>query len=224
MTAAFICAYVRTPIGRFGGALSQVRTDDLAAVPIRALMGRCPGVDWAAVDDVIYGCANQAGEDNRNVARMAVLLAGLPVGVTGTTVNRLCGSGMDAVLIAARSIAAGEAELVIAGGVESMSRAPFVLPKAETAFSRRAEIHDTTIGWRFVNPAMQRAFGTDSMPQTGQNVADAHAISREAQDAMALASQMKAAAALANGRLSREIAPVHVPRRKGDALVVEAEV
>ena len=223
MTAAFICAYVRTPIGRFGGALSQVRTDDLAAVPIRALMGRCPGVDWAAVDDVIYGCANQAGEDNRNVARMAVLLAGLPVGVTGTTVNRLCGSGMDAVLIAARSIAAGEAELVIAGGVESMSRAPFVLPKAETAFSRRAEIHDTTIGWRFVNPAMQRAFGTDSMPQTGQNVADAHAISREAQDAMALASQMKAAAALANGRLSREIAPVHVPRRKGDALVVERD-
>ena len=223
MTAAFICAYVRTPIGRFGGALSQVRTDDLAAVPIRALMGRCPGVDWAAVDDVIYGCANQAGEDNRNVARMAVLLAGLPVGVTGTTVNRLCGSGMDAVLIAARSIAAGEAELVIAGGVESMSRAPFVMPKAETAFSWRAEIHDTTIGWRFVNPAMQRAFGTDSMPQTGQNVADAHAISREAQDAMALASQMKAAAALANGRLSREIAPVHVPRRKGDALVVERD-
>jgi acetyl-CoA C-acetyltransferase/acetyl-CoA acyltransferase len=221
MTAVFVCDYIRTPIGRYGGALSSVRTDDLAALPLRALMARNGGVDWAAVDDVIFGCANQAGEDNRNVARMAVLLAGLPLGVTGTTINRLCGSGMDAVLAAARQIASGEADLMIAGGVESMSRAPFVMPKAEAGFSRQAEIHDTTIGWRFVNPAMHQAYGTDSMPQTGQNVADAHGISREAQDGMALASQTKAAAAQANGRLAREIVPVTLPQRKGDALVVE---
>ena len=220
MTPVFICDYVRTPIGRFGGALASVRADDLGAIPLRALMARNGGVDWEAVDDVIFGCANQAGEDNRNVARMSALLAGLPVGVTGTTINRLCGSGMDAVLTAARAIAAGEAELMIAGGVESMSRAPFVMPKAESAFSRHAEIHDTTIGWRFVNPAMQAAYGTDSMPQTGQNVADEHGITREAQDAMALASQAKAAAAQANGRLAREIVPVSIPQRKGDPVTV----
>ncbi|WP_449042886.1 3-oxoadipyl-CoA thiolase [Paracoccus sp. (in: a-proteobacteria)] len=220
MTEVFICDYIRTPIGRYGGALSAVRADDLGAVPLRALMARNPGVDWAAVDDVIYGCANQAGEDNRNVARMSALLAGLPVAVTGTTINRLCGSGMDAVLTAARQIAAGEAGLVIAGGVESMSRAPFVIPKAEAAFSRAAEIHDTTIGWRFVNPAMRAAHGVDSMPQTGQNVADDFGVSREAQDAMALASQQKAAAAQASGRLAREITPVSVPQRRGEPLEV----
>ncbi len=223
MTPVYICDYIRTPIGRFGGALSSVRADDLGAVPLRALMARNAGVDWEAVDDVIFGCANQAGEDNRNVARMSALLAGLPVGVTGTTINRLCGSGMDAVLTAARAIAAGEAELMIAGGVESMSRAPFVMPKAETAFSRNAEIYDTTIGWRFVNPAMERAYGTESMPQTGQNVADDYGVSREAQDAMAVASQAKAAAAQASGRLGREITPVTIPQRKGDALVVERD-
>jgi len=223
MPEVFICDYIRTPVGRYGGALSSVRTDDLAAVPLRALVARNAGVDWAAVDDVILGCANQAGEDNRNVARMAALLAGLPVGVSGTTVNRLCGSGMDAVLIAARQIAAGEAGLMIAGGVESMSRAPFVMPKAESAFSRNAEIHDTTIGWRFVNPAMQAAYGTDSMPQTGQNVADDYGISRADQDAMALASQAKASAAQDNGRLAAEITPVTVPQRRGEALVVERD-
>ena len=220
MTPVYICDYIRTPIGRFGGALSSVRADDLGAIPLRALTARNPGVDWEAVDDVIFGCANQAGEDNRNVARMSLLLAGLPVGVTGTTINRLCGSGMDAILTAARTIAAGEAELMVAGGVESMSRAPFVMPKAESAFSRNAEIFDTTIGWRFINPAMQAAYGTDSMPQTGQNVADDYGISREAQDVMALASQEKAAAAQANGRLAIEITPVTLPQRKGDALVV----
>jgi acetyl-CoA C-acetyltransferase/acetyl-CoA acyltransferase len=223
MTDVFICDYIRTPIGRFGGALASVRADDLGAIPLKALMARNPGVDWQAVDDVIYGCANQAGEDNRNVARMSALLAGLPVEVTGTTINRLCGSGMDAVLMAARTIAAGEASLMIAGGVESMSRAPFVLPKADSAFSRHAEIHDTTIGWRFVNPAMHAAYGTDSMPQTGQNVADDYGISREAQDAMALASQQKAAAAIANGRLAREITPVSIPQRKGEALSVDTD-
>ncbi|MCJ8141226.1 3-oxoadipyl-CoA thiolase [Falsirhodobacter halotolerans] len=221
MTEVYICDYIRTPIGRFTGALSSVRADDLGAVPLRALMARNTGVDWEAVDDVIFGCANQAGEDNRNVARMSLLLAGLPVGVTGTTINRLCGSGMDAVLTAARAIAAGEADLMIAGGVESMSRAPFVMPKAETAFSRTAEIHDTTIGWRFVNPAMAAAHGVDSMPQTGQNVADDFGISREAQDAMALASQTKAAAA--RDRLAREITPVTIPQRKGDPLVVDRD-
>ncbi len=223
MTPVYICDYIRTPIGRFGGSLSSVRADDLGAIPLRALMARNAGVDWDAVDDVIFGCANQAGEDNRNVARMSALLAGLPVGVTGTTINRLCGSGMDAVLAAARQIAAGEAELVIAGGVESMSRAPFVMPKADTAFSRNAEIYDTTIGWRFVNPAMQAAYGTDSMPQTGQNVADDYGISREAQDGMALASQTKASAAQANGRLAREITPVTIAQKKGDALVVDRD-
>ncbi len=220
MTEVYICDYVRTPIGRYAGALSAVRPDDLGAVPLRALIARNPSVDWAAVDDVILGCANQAGEDNRNVARMSALLAGLPVSVTGTTINRLCGSGMDAVLIAARTIAADEAGLMIAGGVESMSRAPMVMPKADTAFSRDAAIYDTTIGWRFINPAMQAAYGTDSMPQTGQNVADDFGVSREAQDAMALASQAKAAAAQANGRLAEEITPVTIPQRKGDALVV----
>jgi 3-oxoadipyl-CoA thiolase len=223
MTEVFICDYIRTPIGRYGGSLSALRTDDLAAAPIRALVARNPGVDWDAVDDTIYGCANQAGEDNRNVARMAVLLAGLPIGVPGTTVNRLCGSGMDAVLIAARQIACGQADLMIAGGVESMSRAPFVMPKADSAFSRSAEIFDTTIGWRFVNPAMQAAYGTDSMPQTGQNVADDYGISREAQDAMALASQTKAMAAQGNGRLAAEIAPVSLAQKKGDALVVDRD-
>jgi acetyl-CoA acyltransferase len=223
MTPVYICDYIRTPIGRFGGALASVRADDLGAVPLRALMARNAGVDWEAVDDVIYGCANQAGEDNRNVARMAALLSGLPVGVTGTTINRLCGSGMDAVLAAARQIAAGEADLMIAGGVESMSRAPFVMPKADSAFSRNAEIYDTTIGWRFINPAMQAAYGTDSMPQTGQNVADDYGVSREAQDGMAWASQSKAAAAQANGRLAKEIVPVTIPQRKGDALVISGD-
>ncbi|WP_414473609.1 3-oxoadipyl-CoA thiolase [Microvirga sp. M2] len=223
MRDAYICAYVRTPIGRFGGALSSVRADDLAAVPLRALMERCGKVDFEAVDDVIYGCANQAGEDNRNVARMALLLAGLPGSVPGTTINRLCGSGMDAVIAAARAIKAGEAELMIAGGVESMSRAPFVMPKAETAFSRNAEIYDTTIGWRFVNPLMKSQYGVDSMPETGENVAEEFRVSRADQDAFALGSQRKAAAAQASGRLAREIVPVSIPRRKGEAVVVESD-
>ena len=223
MTDVFICDYIRTPIGRFGGALSSVRTDDLGAVALKALVARSPGIDWEAVDDVIFGCANQAGEDNRNVARMSSLLAGLPVGVSGTTVNRLCGSGMDAVILAARAIRAGEAELMIAGGVESMSRAPFVMPKAETAFSRHAEIHDTTIGWRFVNPLMKARYGVDSMPETGENVAADYAVSRADQDAFALRSQEKAAAAQQSGRLAREIAPVTIPQRRGDAVVVERD-
>ncbi|MBI1171546.1 3-oxoadipyl-CoA thiolase [bacterium] len=223
MTDVFICDYIRTPIGRFGGALSSVRADDLGAVPLRALMARNAGVDWAAVDDVIFGCANQAGEDNRNVARMSALLAGMPVSVPGTTVNRLCGSGMDAVLIAARQIKAGEAGLMIAGGVESMSRAPFVMPKADTAFSRNAEIHDTTIGWRFVNPVMKAQYGVDSMPETGENVAEDYKVSREDQDAFALRSQAKASAAQANGRLAREITPVTIPQRKGEALVIDRD-
>ncbi|MFC0219119.1 3-oxoadipyl-CoA thiolase [Pseudochelatococcus lubricantis] len=220
MSEAFICDYIRTPIGRFGGALSTVRADDLGAVPLRALVERHPQVDWEAVDDVIFGCANQAGEDNRNVARMALLLAGLPVAVPGTTINRLCGSGMDAVTAAARAIKAGEAELLIAGGVESMSRAPFVLPKAETAFSRHAEIHDTTIGWRFVNPLMKAQYGVDSMPETGENVAEDFSVSRVDQDAFAVRSQAKAAAAQENGRLAREIVPVTIPQRKGEPVVV----
>ncbi len=220
MTEVFICDYIRTPIGRFGGALSAVRPDDLGAVPLRALMARNAGVDWAAVDDVIFGCANQAGEDNRNVARMSLLLAGLPLSLSGTTVNRLCGSGMDAVLIAARAIRAGEASLMIAGGVESMSRAPFVIPKAESAFSRHAEIHDTTIGWRFVNPLIQAQYGTDSMPETGENVAEDYRISREDQDNFAWRSQARAAAAQASGRLAQEITPVTIPQRKGDPVVV----
>ena len=220
MTEVFICDYIRTPIGRFGGALSLVRTDDLASLPIKALMARHPSLDWQAVDEVILGCANQAGDDNRNVARMAALLAGLPVSVPATTVNRLCGSGMDAVLIAARQIKAGEADLVIAGGVESMSRAPFVMPKAETAFSRSPEIFDTTIGWRFINPLMRAQYGVDSMPETAENVAHDFVISRADQDAFALRSQAKAAAAQANGRLSAEITAVTLPQRKGDAVVV----
>ncbi|TCQ99720.1 3-oxoadipyl-CoA thiolase [Neorhizobium sp. JUb45] len=223
MTDAFICDYIRTPIGRFAGALSSVRADDLGAIPLRALMGRNAAVDWEAVGDVIYGCANQAGEDNRNVARMSLLLAGLPVSVTGTTMNRLCGSGMDAVITAARAIKAGEAELMIAGGVESMSRAPFVMPKAETAFSRNAEIHDTTIGWRFINPLMKKQYGVDSMPETGETVAEDYHVSREDQDAFAVRSQNKAAAAQENGRLAKEITPVTIPQRKGDPVVVSKD-
>ncbi|MDP9837270.1 acetyl-CoA acyltransferase [Neorhizobium huautlense] len=223
MTEAFICDYIRTPIGRFGGSLSSVRADDLGAIPLKALMERNAAVDWQAVDDVIFGCANQAGEDNRNVARMSLLLAGLPVSVTGTTINRLCGSGMDAVIAAARAIKAGEADLMIAGGVESMSRAPFVMPKAETAFSRSAEIYDTTIGWRFVNPLMKKQYGIDSMPETGDNVALDYHISREDQDAFAMRSQAKAAAAQENGRLAREITPVVVPQRKGDPVLVSRD-
>ncbi|MDZ7873849.1 MAG: 3-oxoadipyl-CoA thiolase [Rhizobium sp.] len=223
MTEAFICDYIRTPIGRFGGSLSSVRADDLGAVPLKALMERHAGIDWEAVEDVIYGCANQAGEDNRNVARMSLLLAGLPVSVTGTTINRLCGSGMDAVITAARAIKSGEAELMIAGGVESMSRAPFVMPKAETAFSRNAEIYDTTIGWRFVNPLMKKQYGVDSMPETGDNVAIDFKVSREDQDAFAVRSQAKAAEAQANGRLAKEIVAVTVPQRKGDPVIVDRD-
>ncbi|MBY5562904.1 3-oxoadipyl-CoA thiolase [Rhizobium leguminosarum] len=223
MTEAFICDYIRTPIGRFAGSLSQVRADDLGAIPLKALMQRNAAVDWDAVDDVIFGCANQAGEDNRNVARMSALLAGLPITVPGTTINRLCGSGMDAVITAARAIRSGEAELMIAGGVESMSRAPFVMPKAETAFSRAAEIHDTTIGWRFVNPLMKKQYGVDSMPETGENVAEDYHVSREDQDAFAVRSQAKAAAAQANGRLAKEITPVTIPQRKGDAVIVDKD-
>lgn len=223
MKDVYICDYIRTPIGRYGGALSSVRADDLAAIPLKALMARNGGVDWGAVDDVIFGCANQAGEDNRNVARMALLLAGLPEAVSGTTMNRLCGSGMDAIITAARAIAAGEAELMVAGGVESMSRAPFVMGKAESAFSRAAEIFDTTIGWRFINPEMKKRFGVDSMPETGENVAEDFAISREDQDKFALASQQKAGAAIASGRLAQEITPVSIPRRKGDPITVDTD-
>ncbi|MBZ6077900.1 3-oxoadipyl-CoA thiolase [Microvirga puerhi] len=223
MPEAYICAYVRTPIGRYGGSLSSVRADDLGAVPLKALMERHPTVDFEAVDDVIFGCANQAGEDNRNVARMALLLSGLPTTVPGTTINRLCGSGMDAVIAASRAIRAGEAELMIAGGVESMSRAPFVMPKADTAFSRANEIHDTTIGWRFVNPVMKAQYGIDSMPETGENVAEDFRVSREDQDAFAVRSQKKAAAAQGNGRLAQEIVPVTIPQRKGDPRIVDKD-
>ncbi len=223
MPEAFICDYVRTPIGRFGGALAGVRTDDLGAVPLKALMQRNGAVDWDAIDDVIYGCANQAGEDNRNVARMSLLLAGLPDTVPGATINRLCGSGMDAMLTVARAIKAGEADIGIAGGVESMSRAPFVMPKADTAFSRRAEIYDTTIGWRFVNKLMKQQYGVDSMPETAENVAEDYQISREDQDAFALRSQAKAGRALASGRLAKEITPVTIPQRRGDAIVVDTD-
>ncbi|PBB78119.1 3-oxoadipyl-CoA thiolase [Mesorhizobium sp. WSM3879] len=223
MTDAFICDYIRTPIGRFGGALSSVRADDLAAIPLKALVERNLGVDWATVDDVVFGCANQAGEDNRNVARMALLLAGLPQDIPGSTVNRLCGSGMDAVTIAARAIRACEAELMIGGGVESMSRAPFVMPKADTAFSRNAEIYDTTIGWRFVNPLMRKQYGVDSMPETGENVAEEFLVSRADQDAFAARSQDKAVAAQANGRLAKEITPVAIPQRKGEPIVVSKD-
>jgi 3-oxoadipyl-CoA thiolase len=220
MPHAFICDAIRTPIGRYGGALAAVRTDDLAALPIRALIERNAGVDWKAVDDVVYGCANQAGEDNRNVGRMAALLAGLPVDVPGTTVNRLCGSSMDAIAIAARAIKAGEQSLIIAGGVESMSRAPFVLAKAESAFSRAAKIEDTTIGWRFVNPLTKVKYGIDSMPETAENVAAEFHVARADQDAFALRSQQKAMAAIAAGRLAEEIVAVNVSSKKGDPAVV----
>ena len=223
MPEAFICDYIRTPIGRFGGGLAKVRADDLGAVPLKALMERNPSIDFEALGDVIYGCANQAGEDNRNVARMSLLLAGLPGSVSGTTINRLCGSGMDATIQAARAIKAGEADLMIAGGVESMSRAPFVMPKAESAFSRHAEIYDTTIGWRFVNPLMEEQYGVESMPETGENVAADFGISRQDQDAFAVRSQEKTAAAQANGRLAREIVPVNIPQRKGDPIVFETD-
>lgn len=220
MAEAFICDAVRTPIGRYGGSLSPVRTDDLATVPLKALVARNPGCDWESLDDVAFGCANQAGEDNRNVARMAALLAGLPETVPGTTINRLCGSGMDAVAYGARAIKADEGEFFLAGGVESMSRAPFVMGKAETAFSRSAEIYDTTIGWRFVNPLMKKQYGIDSMPETAENVAQDFQISREHQDAFALASQAKTAKAQRSGRFDREIAPVTIPQRKGDPVIV----
>ena len=221
MTDAFLCDAIRTPIGRFGGALSSIRADDLAALPITALKERNPRVDWAAVDDVILGCANQAGEDNRNVARMAVLLAGLPEVVPGSTLNRLCGSGLDAIGSAARAIRGGDADLLIAGGVESMSRAPYVMGKAGAAFARTQTLEDTTIGWRFVNPAMQRLYGVDSMPETGENVAEAWSVSREDQDAFALRSQEKAAVAQASGRLAAEIVPVMVPQRKGEPVLFD---
>ncbi|WP_306045764.1 3-oxoadipyl-CoA thiolase [Nioella sp. MMSF_3534] len=220
---AFICDATRTPIGRYGGALSSIRTDDLASLPIAALMARNPGVDWGAIDDVIYGDANQAGEDNRNVARMAALLAGLPVSVPGTTVNRLCASGMDAVGMAARGIKAGDYDLVIAGGVESMSRAPFVMPKATSAFARANAVYDTTIGWRFVNKRMQAAYGTDSMPETADNVAEDYGINRADQDAFAARSQARWEAAQAAGVFADEITPVAIPQRKGDPVVVDTD-
>ncbi len=223
MLEAFLCDAIRTPVGRYGGALATVRVDDLAAIPMRALQQRNPGLDVSAIDDVIYGCANQAGEDNRNVARMALLLAGFPAEVTGTTVNRLCGSGMDAIGIAARAIKAGEQNLIIAGGVESMSRAPFVMAKAYTAFSRKAEVFDTTIGWRFVNPLLKKQYGVDSMPDTAENVAEDFNISREDQDRFAAWSQAKAETAMANGNLAEEITAVTVPRRKQDPLVVDTD-
>ena len=220
---AFICDAIRTPFGRYGGALSSVRTDDLGAIPIKALMARNPGVDWQAVTDVIFGCANQAGEDNRNVAHMASLLASLPLEVPGATINRLCGSGLDAVGTAARAIRAGEAGLMIAGGVESMSRAPFVMPKADAAFSRSNSVYDTTIGWRFVNRLMKEKYGVDAMPETAENVAADYKISREAQDQMALASQLKAVAAQKSGYFDAEITPVTIAQRKGDPLVVSKD-
>ena len=220
MEHAYICDAIRTPFGRYGGALSAVRADDLAAIPIAALVARNRGVDWCALDDVIYGCANQSGEDNRNVARMALLLAGLPVEVPGSTVNRLCGSSMDAIASAARAIKSGEADIIIAGGVESMSRAPFVLAKADAAFSRSMKLEDTTMGWRFINPAMKAKYGTDTMPETGENVAEEYTISREDQDAFALRSHQRASAAIADGRMVEE--NVRVPRaaEKGDPVYV----
>jgi len=223
MTEAFICDAVRTPIGRYAGALSGIRADDLAAIPIKALIDRNPGVDWAELDDVILGCANQAGEDNRNLARMAGLLAGLPDSSGGVTLNRLCGSGLDAVAMAGRAIRGGESDLIIAGGSESMSRAPFVMPKAGSAFDRRAEIYDTTIGWRFVNPKLREAYGDDTMPSTAENVAEEYQISRADQDAFAMRSQQKTAAAQANGRLAAEIVAVEIPQRKGDPLLVDKD-
>lgn len=221
MTHAYLCDGIRTPFGRYGGALSSIRSDDLAALPIRALLERHPALDWSLVDELIYGCANQAGEDNRNIARMAGLLAGLPVSVPGTTINRLCGSGMDAIGMAARSIVAGEADLIIAGGVESMSRAPFVLGKAEQPFARSAKLEDTTIGWRFINPQMKALYGVDSMPETAENIATDFRVSRADQDAFALRSQQRYATALANGFFTDEIVPVSVPRPKGDALFIQ---
>ncbi|ACB33103.1 beta-ketoadipyl CoA thiolase [Leptothrix cholodnii SP-6] len=223
MTHAYICDAIRTPFGRYGGALSSVRADDLGAIPIAALMARNPGVDWAQVTDVLYGCANQAGEDNRNVARMSALLAGLPLDVPGSTINRLCGSGMDAVGTAARAIKAGEAGLMIAGGVESMSRAPFVMPKAESAFSRSNAVYDTTIGWRFVNKLMKAQYGVDSMPETAENVATDFGIDRASQDRMALASQLKAVAAQKSGYFDAEITPVTIAQKKGDPVVVSKD-
>ena len=223
LTQAFICDAIRTPFGRYGGALSSVRTDDLGAIPLRALMARNPQVDWAAVTDVLYGNANQAGEDNRNVAHMSSLLAGLPIDVPGATLNRLCGSGLDAVGTAARAIKSGEAGLMIAGGVESMSRAPFVMPKAESAFSRANAVYDTTIGWRFINKLMKEKYGVDSMPETAENVATDYKIEREAQDRMALNSQMKAVAAQKAGHLARESTAVTIPQKKGDAIVVDKD-
>ena len=223
MTEAYICDYVRTPIGRYAGALSSVRADDLAAIPMKALIDRNPGLDWSELDDVILGCANQAGEDNRNLARMAGLLAGLPDSSGGVTLNRLCGSGLDAVAMAARSIRGGESELIIAGGSESMSRAPFVIPKAASAFDRNAEIYDTTIGWRFVNPKMKGAYGDDTMPSTGENVAQEFQVSRDDQDAFALRSQEKAARAQENGRFAAEIVAVEIPQRKGDPIIVDRD-
>jgi 3-oxoadipyl-CoA thiolase len=223
LNQAYICDAIRTPFGRYGGALSSIRTDDLGAIPLKALMARNPTVDWAAVTDVLYGCANQAGEDNRNVARMAALLAGLPIEVPGATINRLCGSGLDALGSAARAIRAGEASLMIAGGVESMSRAPFVMPKAETAFGRANAVYDTTIGWRFINKLMKAQYGVDSMPETAENVATDYNISRQDQDAMALASQMKAVAAQKAGYFDAEITPVSVAQKKGDPIIVTAD-
>ncbi|MFN0038352.1 MAG: 3-oxoadipyl-CoA thiolase [Burkholderiales bacterium] len=223
MPEAFICAALRTPIGRYGGVLSSVRPDDLAAIPLRELMARHPSVDWGAVDDLVFGCANQAGEDNRNIARMALLLAGLPKEIPASTINRLCGSGMDAVGIVARAIRAGEMDLGIAGGVESMSRAPFVMPKADSAFSRTNAVYDTTIGWRFVNPLMKQRYGTDSMPETAENVAVEYQVSRADQDAFALRSQARASTAQKNGRLAKEIVPVTIPAKKGEALVVDKD-
>src|SRR5882724_2463406 len=219
METAYICDAIRTPFGRYGGTLASLRTDDLAAIPLRALLGRNAGVDWSAVDDVVYGCANQAGEDNRNVARMALLLSGLPKEVPGTTVNRLCGSSLDAVATAARAIKSGEAELVIAGGVESMSRAPFVMGKADSTYSRSMKLEDTTMGWRFINPLMRAKYGVDTMPETGEIVAEELHILRKDQDAFALRSQQRAAEAIRGGRLKQEIIPVPIPQKKGDALL-----
>jgi len=223
MTSAYICDAIRTPFGRYGGALSSVRTDDLAALPIKTLVERNPIVDWGALDDVFYGCTNQAGEDNRNVARMALLLAGLPKEVPGSTVNRLCGSSLDAVAVAARAIKSGELDLVIAGGVESMSRAPFVISKASSAFARDQKIEDTTIGWRFVNPAMKAKYGADLMPETAEIVADEYHVSRADQDAFALRSQQRTAAAVKAGRLAEEIFGVSVPQKKGDPILVSMD-
>lgn len=220
MTNAYICDGVRTPIGRFGGALSSVRADDLGAIPLKALMERHPDLDWSAIDDVILGCANQAGEDNRDVARMSLLLAGMPIEVSGTTINRLCGSGMDAISHAARTIKAGEAKLMVAGGVESMSRAPYVVSKPTSAFDRNGQMFDTTIGWRFINPALQNQYGTDSMPETAENVAERFQISREDQDTFALRSQQRTQQAKEKGVLAQEIVPVSIPQRKGEPVVI----